>query len=208
MGSCGFIPLLNKIFPIYPIFIIRIDAQMRPIRDRNGFCQKCAPGEKGLLVGVIGDRVLNSYNGYAYNSEASKAKIIENVLKKGQHAFNSGDLMYADSFGYVYFCDRLGDTFRWRGENVATIEVEDVISGNLNSREVVVYGVQVPGQEGRAGMAALNCREDEVNLVELNVNLTRDLPSYAKPVFIRFVQEIEHNGILGFITIIGLYNKI
>lgn len=95
---------------------------------------KVCTRRKGLIVGVIGDRVLNSYNGYAYNSEASKAKIIENVLKKGQHAFNSGDLMYADSFGYFYFCDRLSDTFRWRGENVATVKVEDVISGNLNSR--------------------------------------------------------------------------
>lgn len=194
MGACGFAPLISKIIPITSIFIVRIDEKMNPIRDENGFCQKCAPGEKGLLVGIIGTKPLSAYNGYANNSEASKTKIIENVFKRGQNGFNSGDLMMTDTLGYIYFCDRLGDTYRWRGENVSTIEVENVISRNLNSSEVVVYGVEVPGQEGKAGMAALNCHPDSVNLGDLGAKIKNSLPSYARPVFIRFVNELDYTG--------------
>jgi len=195
-GACGFFPLIHKLFtiPAYPVFIIRIDTQMNPIRDENGFCIKCGPGEKGLLIGIIGKNPVTAYNGYANNSKASETKIINNVFKKGQQAFNSGDLMMMDSLGYVYFCDRLGDTFRWRGENVSTIEVENVISRNLNSREVVVYGVEIPGQEGRAGMAAIHCESNEIDLKQLHDKLRVDLPNYARPVFIRFVKALEHTG--------------
>ena len=167
---------------------------MNPIRDENGFCQKCSTGEKGLLIGLIGQKPLNAYNGYANNTEASKTKIIENVFKRGQQAFNSGDLMMTDALGYIYFCDRLGDTFRWRGENVSTVEVENTLSQNLNSTEVVVYGVEVPGQEGKAGMATLNCRLDSVNLVDLGTKIKNNLPSYARPVFIRFKNDLDYTG--------------
>jgi solute carrier family 27 fatty acid transporter 1/4 len=102
-------------------------------------------------------------------------------------------MMY-DKYGYMYFCDRLGDTYRWRGENVATIEVENVISKNLNSTECVVYGVEIPGQEGRAGMAAIKSKETDVNLSQLSAQLKHQLPAYAKPLFVRFVSELEHTG--------------
>jgi len=196
VGACGFFPLIHKLFtvPAFPVFIIRIDQYMNPIRDENGFCIQCQPGEKGLLVGIIGNNPVTAYNGYANNQKASQTKVIENVFKKGQRAFNSGDLMMQDSLGYVYFCDRLGDTFRWRGENVATIEVENAISRRLNSREVVVYGVEVPGQEGRAGMAALSCEPEHIDMVELVDKLKIDLPAYARPVFLRFVKTLEHTG--------------
>jgi solute carrier family 27 fatty acid transporter 1/4 len=167
---------------------------MNPIRDEHGFCIRCHAGEKGLLVGLIGNDPMKAYNGYANNTQASRTKVIENVFRKGQCAFNSGDLMMMDSLGYMYFCDRLGDTYRWRGENVSTIEVENVISRCLDSREVVVYGVEVPGQEGKAGMAALNCNPEDIDLQSLSVKLKKDLPTYAKPVFVRFVQELEHTG--------------
>ena len=91
-----------------------------------------------------------------------------------------------------YFCDRLGDTYRWRGENVSTIEVENVISKHLNSSEVVVYGVEIPGQEGKAGMATIT--STNVNMKELGEYIKADLPSYAKPLFVRLVAEFEHTG--------------
>lgn len=165
---------------------------MNPIRDENGFCIKCKPGEKGLFIGIIGKNPIHAYSGYANNNKASSSKIIEDVFKKGQRAFNSGDLMMVDELGYIYFCDRLGDTYRWRGENVATIEVENVISRRLDSSEVVVYGVQIPGQEGRAGMAAL--KTDNLSLDELSEHIKTDLPAYARPIFIRLANELEHTG--------------
>jgi acyl-CoA synthetase (AMP-forming)/AMP-acid ligase II len=100
--------------------------------------------------------------------------------------------MMSDSYGYIYFCDRLGDTFRWRGENVSTIEVENIISKNLDAAEVCVYGVELPGQEGRCGMAAIV--KDEINMPQLTEKIIAELPSYARPLFIRLVAEIEHTG--------------
>lgn len=192
-GACGFFPLLNFIKRIYPVTLIKIDEQMRPIRDSRGYCIECKVGEKGLLIGMIGKVATAQYNGYANNTEASNSKIIDNVFAKGQRAFNSGDLMVCDWLGYMYFCDRLGDTFRWRGENVATCEVENVISKHLNSAEVVVYGVEIPGQEGKAGMAAISTKD--VNFFEsLSQQLKVDLPAYAKPLFIRLMSKLEHTG--------------
>ena len=168
---------------------------MNPVRDENGHCIRCRDGEKGLLIGIIGNTTKTAFNGYANNKEATKKKIVEDVFRKGQRAFNSGDLMMRDSFGYMYFCDRLGDTYRWRGENVSTIEVENVLSAHLNSKEVVVYGVEIAGQEGRAGMAALlETSLSGGDLAQLGEKIKRDLPAYARPVFIRLIKEIEHTG--------------
>lgn len=192
IGACGFVPLINKFVKVLSVYIIKIDDEMRPIRDERGFCIECKPGEKGLLIGLIGTTAKTAYNGYANNKQASNGKIIEDVFKSGQRAFNSGDVMICDAYGYLYFCDRLGDTFRWRGENVATVEVENCISGHLNSAEVNVYGVQVPGQEGRAGMAAL-MRQD-VDVDALAVHLKANLPSYAKPLFLRLSKEFDYTG--------------
>jgi acyl-CoA synthetase (AMP-forming)/AMP-acid ligase II len=94
--------------------------------------------------------------------------------------------------GYIYFVDRLGDTFRWKGENVSTIEVENIISERLNSIEVIVYGVQIPGHEGRAGMATIT--KLEVDLNELGDHLKQDLPAYAKPLFVRLKENVDHTG--------------
>ena len=195
-------PLINSLFNFLPYHLIKIDDQMNPIRDSNGFCIRCKDGEKGLLIGIIGKTTKTAFNGYANNKEATKKKIIEDVFKKGQNAFNSGDLMMRDSFGYMYFCDRLGDTFRWRGENVSTIEVENVISSHLNSREVVVYGVEIPGQEGRAGMTAI-LESADFDLEKLTQKIKEDLPSYARPLFIRLIKEIEHTGRCNNFTEIG-----
>jgi solute carrier family 27 fatty acid transporter 1/4 len=167
---------------------------MSPIRDASGRCVRCKANEKGLLIGIIGKNSISAYNGYANNAKESGKKIIEAPFQKGQRAFNSGDLMMYDAFGYMYFCDRLGDTYRWRGENVSTIEVENVISKQLDSTECVVYGVEVPGQEGRAGMAAIRSVEADVDLSRLSASLKTLLPAYAKPLFLRFMTELEHTG--------------
>jgi solute carrier family 27 fatty acid transporter 1/4 len=197
-GACGFLPLVNFVKRVYPVTIIKIDEQMQPVRDKQGFCIECKAGEKGLLIGMIGKVATEQYNGYANNTEASARKIVENVFAKGQRAFNSGDLMLCDWLGYMFFCDRLGDTYRWRGENVATCEVENVISRHLSSAEVVVYGVEIPGQEGKAGMAAISTTtttSGEINFFDsLSHQLKIDLPAYAKPLFIRLMSRLEHTG--------------
>ena len=98
-----------------------------------------------------------------------------------------------DCLGYVHFCDRLGDTFRWRGENVATIEVENIISRHLNAAEVCVYGVEIPGQEGRCGMAAI-AKADLADPRPITRPILDELPPYARPLFIRLVDQIDHTG--------------
>jgi solute carrier family 27 fatty acid transporter 1/4 len=103
--------------------------------------------------------------------------------------------MVYDVYGYMFFADRIGDTYRWKGENVATIEVENAVSKNLNSIEVVVYGVEIVGQEGRAGMAAIKKEPNlKFDFKDLSQKLKTDLPPYAKPLFIRLLDEIEHTG--------------
>ena len=166
---------------------------MSPIRDSRGFCMKCDPGENGLIVGIISNQSINTaYSGYANQKEASEKKIIKDLFKPNQIAFNTGDILRTDWYGYTYFVDRSGDTFRWRGENVSTIEVENVISSKLNSKEVAVYGVEIPGQEGKAGMATLT--STNVNIKELGEQIIKELPAYAKPLFIRLVTEFDHTG--------------
>lgn len=192
IGACGFIPLLNKSLELMSLNIIRIDKDMNPVRDRNGFCIHTKPGEVGLAIGIIGNSVKSSYKGYANNDEATKKKIIKNVFKPGQRAFNSGDLMSMDKYGYVYFQDRIGDTFRWKGENVSTVEIENIISSILNGQEVIVYGVGIPGQEGKAGMATIP--NLDVNIESLGRSLEKSLASYARPLFIRLTEDVEHTG--------------
>lgn len=102
--------------------------------------------------------------------------------------------MVMDRFGYFYFCDRLGDTFRWRGENVSTVEVENQISRILNSKEVVVYGVEIPGQEGRAGMVSIADSPNSIDLNNLSKRIKEELPSYSRPLFIRFSTFLDHTG--------------
>jgi acyl-CoA synthetase (AMP-forming)/AMP-acid ligase II len=177
-----------------PYYIIKIDKDMNPVRDKRGYCIECANGERGLLVGIIGNTTKTAYVGYANNKKASEKKIIENVFKNDQKAFNTGDVMVGDALGYLYFADRLGDTYRWRGENVATIEVENALSSRLNSSEVVVYGVEVPGQEGKAGMAAI-ILNNTIDMDKLAKYLINDLPAYARPIFIRLVNSLDHTGI-------------
>ena len=130
---------------IYPIALIRVDDETgEPLRDpKTGMCIRCRPGESGMFVSKI--RVGHPFSdlpGYS-DKEATRKKIGRNVLSKDDSAFLSGDLMVMDKLGYLYFRDRTGDTFRWRGENVSTNEVEAIISSVAQLQDSCVYGVEV-----------------------------------------------------------------
>lgn len=190
-GACGFV---SRILPIvYPVTLIKCDPQTGvPFRNERGVCIRCGPGETGEFVGKIieGDPT-RSFDGYA-NTEATKKKIVRDVFWKGDMAFSSGDLLEMDEYGYVYFKDRTGDTFRWKGENVSTMEVEGIISELLNQQDCVVYGVEVPSCEGKAGMLAIS--ETEIDFPDLVQQMKKKMAPFAIPVFIRIVDQIEATG--------------
>ena len=123
----------------------------------------------------------------------TKKKILTDVFEKGDQYFRSGDLLSKDELGYVYFADRIGDTYRWKGENVATSEVAEAFAGFDGILETNVYGVNIPGSDGKAGMAALSTNKD-IDLVELYQKLSSSLPAYAQPLIIRIKNEIEITG--------------
>lgn len=197
-GACGFvcqivpISILNL---IYPVGIIKVNEETgEPIRGANGLCQPCGPGESGEFVGkIVESDPTRSFDGYV-NKEASSKKILRNVFKRGDAVFASGDLLTIDDLGYVYFKDRTGDTFRWKGENVSTTEVESVLANCTDLAACVVYGVQVAGCEGRAGMAAVEDPNRSLDVAGLAKKLRKALPSYAVPVLIRLVNKIETTG--------------
>uniref|UniRef100_A0A1A9W8E4 Very long-chain fatty acid transport protein n=1 Tax=Glossina brevipalpis TaxID=37001 RepID=A0A1A9W8E4_9MUSC len=193
VGAVGFIPIIAR--TLYPVQVIRVDEESgEPIRDYNGLCKRCAPGETGLLVGKVDSRrAVTSFHGYS-DQKASEQKLLRNVLKKGDVYFNSGDLIVVDILGYFYFKDRTGDTFRWRGENVSTQEVEAIITNVIGLQDCVVYGVEIPHVEGKAGMAAIKDPEHKVDLNHLSVGIRGSLPSYAQPLFIRLMTEIPRTG--------------
>ncbi|XP_050527097.1 long-chain fatty acid transport protein 4-like isoform X2 [Daktulosphaira vitifoliae] len=192
-GAIGFV---SRIIPsIYPISIIRVDPETcEPIRNANGLCMRCNPGEPGVIVGkIIESNPSRQYLGYVNNKDSEK-KIVRDVFDKGDAAFLSGDLLVSDEFGYLYFKDRTGDTFRWKGENVSTAEVEGVVSNIANYRDCVVYGVEVPNSEGRAGMAAIVDKDNTLDISSLSDGIKKLLPSYARPLFIRKLNEVELTG--------------
>lgn len=125
---------------------------------------------------------------------ASSKKVVKDVFKKGDTAFLSGDLLVSDEFGNLYFKDRTGDTFRWKGENVSTSEVEAQVSNVAGYRDTVVYGVEIPNTEGRAGMAAILDVDQTIDLDALAIGLKSLLPTYARPQFIRLLSKVDMTG--------------
>ena len=139
---------------------------------------------------IAGDRGgPGKFKAYVDAEDPNKGKLIRDVWRKGDYCFRSGDYLSMDEQGWLYFQDRTGDTFRWRGENVSTLEVEAAITKVLGHTSAVVYGVEVPGAEGKAGMAAILQEElgEKVDLDFLASGLRKALPSYARPMFVRFV---------------------
>src|SRR3569832_170847 len=153
VGAVGRVPSYMR--GIFSTRIVKFDVEKEtPIRGADGFCVVCADGEVGECIGRIESGPGKTFDGYTKASDTQK-KVLENVFAKGDHWFRTGDLMRRGALGYFYFVDRIGDTFRWKGENVATSEVSEAISPFASIKEAIVYGVSVPGQDGRAGMAAL-----------------------------------------------------
>ncbi|XP_023020391.2 fatty acid transport protein 1 isoform X2 [Leptinotarsa decemlineata] len=193
VGSIGFV---SRIIPsVYPISIIKVDPYTgEPVRDAKGLCMPCKPNEPGVFIGkIIPNNPSRAFLGYV-DEEASKKKIVHDVFNHGDSAFLSGDILVADELGNLFFKDRTGDTFRWKGENVSTSEVEAVISNLVDYKDVVVYGVEIRGQEGRAGMAAILDPEESIDLKKLVDGLKKTVPTYARPIFVRILRKIDLTG--------------
>ena len=193
-GSCGRIPFWEK----SNLRIVRVDAESgtHP-RGADGWLQLCAPGEAGEAIGMIIDMpdvVAGRFEGYT-SAEATQKKILRNVFRAGDAWWSSGDLLRCDADGYCWFVDRIGDTFRWNSENVSTTEVADVLGDFPGLDAVTVYGVQVPGHEGRAGMAALVMAEGHAfDGGAFFAMASARLPRYAVPLFLRLSPAADMTG--------------
>ncbi|XP_037297680.1 long-chain fatty acid transport protein 4 [Manduca sexta] len=195
-GTPGAIGFVSRIFPsVYPIAIIKVNQETgEPVRDSRGLCQIANPDEPGVFIGKIqAHNPARQYLGYV-DKTASEKKVVRDVFKHGDAAFISGDILVADELGYLYFRDRTGDTFRWRGENVSTTEVEAVVSRFADQRDAVVYGVLVPNSEGRAGMCGIVDVDGTLDLDKVYEDLAKNLPAYARPVFMRIMNSVDMTG--------------
>ena len=175
----------------FNIDIIRYDVETgKNPRGADGFCVREDVGEVGEMIGEIrNDDPRFRFEGYGTKEDTQK-KILRDVFKKGDAWFRTGDLMKRDTEGYYYFIDRVGDTFRWKAENVATGEVAAVLSTFPGVTQANVYGVAVPGYDGRAGMASI-VSEGEPDLATLKQHVENNLPHYAQPVFLRLSRESD-----------------
>ncbi|MDR2852149.1 MAG: long-chain-acyl-CoA synthetase [Burkholderiaceae bacterium] len=187
-NTVGFSPL--------PYKLVRYDRDTdKPVRNKKGFMIPVKKGEAGLLIGKITART--PFDGYTDPSK-NEASILKDVFTKGDRYFNTGDLMRNIGFWHAQFVDRTGDTFRWKGENVATTEVENIMAGHSGLQDAVVYGVEIPHTNGRAGMAAITPNESlgiqGLDLPGLLKQLRADLPFYAVPIFLRIRAATEATG--------------
>jgi fatty-acyl-CoA synthase len=182
----------------FPIKLVRYDvAEGSEVRDSDGRFVECAIGEPGELISEIRNDPKTPaarFDGYA-DPAATRQKIIRDAFHDGDAWFRTGDLLTRDARGYFYFVDRIGDTYRWKGENVSTTEVAEAIMAFPGVVEAIVYGVAAPGHEGRAGMAAIVAEAiAEFDLVGLRAHLANRLPGYARPVFLRFMPRLDLTG--------------
>jgi citronellyl-CoA synthetase len=195
-GNIAFINMLNMDCTVgvclLPYAIVKYDIEAEaPIRDENGFMQKVETGEAGLLLGEISDET--PFVGYTDEEETEK-KIFRDVFEKGDAWFDTGDLLRDIGFKHAQFVDRIGDTFRWKGENVSTLQVESAVNSFHQVSESATYGASIPGTNGRAGMTAIIPYEspDTFDLAAFYSELASKLPAYAIPAFIRFKTEFEY----------------
>ncbi|MDB5420819.1 MAG: AMP-dependent synthetase and ligase [Brevundimonas sp.] len=191
-GAIGRVPKLLKSQINIRLARFDIDTE-QPVRGSNGLIQEAAVGEIGEAIGAIGSDVRHDFSGYA-DKAASEKKILTDVFAKGDRWFRTGDLMRQDSEGYFYFIDRIGDTFRWKGENVSTSEVEQRLTDAPGVKEVISYGVPVPGQEGKAGMVTLILEGGRFSAAAFDEYAAEQLPAYARPVFVRINKTVETTG--------------
>lgn len=175
-----------------PVAFVEYDESGDPVRDDNGRVKKVKNGEPGLLLSKVSS--FQPFDGYTDKKESEK-KLVRDAFKEGDVWFNTGDLMRAQGFGHAAFTDRLGDTFRWKGENVATTEVEAAVSTDPQVEEATVFGVEVPDTGGKAGMVAIQLKEGkEFDGKALAKAAYDKLPGYAVPLFVRIVEELAHTS--------------
>jgi fatty-acyl-CoA synthase len=193
-GAIGHIPayLAHRFSPALVAFDVE---KGEPVRNAAGFCIRCTANEAGEAIGKVVEDPANiggRFEGYT-NQQASESKILRGVFEPGDTWVRTGDLMRKDEQGYFYFVDRIGDTFRWKGENVATSEVSEVICAFPGVKHANVYGVAIPATEGRAGMAAV-VADEPLDLAGFRKHLVSRLPPYARPLFLRIRDEVEVTG--------------
>ncbi len=189
-GAIGRIPPL--LAHRFPAAIVKVDAATgAPLRNADGLCVASARGEAGEAIGRIGlaDQGGGRFEGYTDAGETEK-KVLRDVFSKGDAWFRTGDLMQLDDKGFFHFVDRIGDTFRWKGENVATSEVNDAVRDCTGVVDATTYGVSIPGADGRAGMSAIVVNEG-FDIAALAGHLATRLPAYARPVFVRISRELD-----------------
>lgn len=195
-GAVGRVP--NYLRHRFNIDLVRFDMEAEtPMRGEDGFCIQCKPGEVGEAIGRIDTRDPRfRFDGYG-NKDDTEKKILRDVYEKGDAWFRTGDLMTRDRLGYYYFVDRVGDTFRWKSENVSTGEVAEAFSVD-GIEQANVYGVEVKGHSGRAGMAALVLAEGEVDFDALHAHVHATLPAFARPLFLRLQRQTDTTGTFKF----------
>jgi fatty-acyl-CoA synthase len=193
VGAIGRLPGIVR--GVMGVALIRYDvAKDEHERGPKGFCIPCKPGEVGEAIGRI--TAVSRFDGYS-SPEATEKKILRNVFKTGDAYFRTGDLMRMDDEDYFYFVDRIGDTFRWKGENVATAEVAELLNGAPGASETAVYGVQVPGTDGRAGMALVVLAPGaSFDPKSYFAYTEKTLPPYARPLFVRLAPSMDVTGTL------------
>jgi len=179
--------------------LVKFDVESEEaIRGKDGLCSECVPGEAGeLLFPIIADDPSKNFKGYT-DEKATAKKILKDVFSKGDSWFRTGDLLSSDANGFYYFVDRIGDTFRWKGENCSTMEISEIVSTLEGVSEANVYGVKVPGSmDGRACMVAINGSpnlQSRESLDILQKLCEKELPKYAQPLFLRFLPDMEITG--------------
>jgi fatty-acyl-CoA synthase len=191
VGAVGRVP--DYLQWLLPSRVVRFDVEKEmPVRGADGLCIECGPDEVGETLGGMSKRAGREFEGYTNRADSDK-KMLRDVFRRGDVWFRTGDLMRRDAHGYFYFVDRIGDTFRWKGENVSTGEVGEVLAATPGIREANVYGVTVPGVDGRAGMASLVVNGD-FDLEKLPLRLKTRMAPYARPIFLRLAPQIDVTG--------------
>ena len=203
-GNVAFVNMLNKDCTVgttsVPVALVRYDVEADEIaRDAQGRLIRTDAGEPGLLLGKITPRT--AFEGYTTKEDTEK-KILRDAFEAGDAWFNTGDILktvdvgFSMGFTHYQFVDRVGDTFRWKSENVSTNEVGEILNGHQQVKFCNVYGVEIPRAEGRAGMAALVLADgvDALDIASFSAHVTKNLPAYARPVFIRVQKELDTTG--------------
>ncbi|WAR00668.1 S27A2-like protein [Mya arenaria] len=195
VGACGRAsPYLRQ---FSPVAFVKWDLEAQaPFRNRQGFCVPVRPDAVGLLIVPLSEGRF-SFQGYRGPKEDTEKKILRDVFEKGDQYFNSGDLMRIDKEYYLYFNDRVGDTFRWKGENVSTTEVSNILTSLAFIHDANVYGVAIPGTDGKAGMVSFHMTDEGATslsptmLAQISRHVNEMLPGYARPRFLRFQTQPE-----------------